>query len=579
MNSCARWWRCFGLRVSICTLFWLLLSPAASLAEPSEASQPGVKTPDAEGPGEVESPASGRCRGFDCVQQYVQRSDPSYAWQDTGLRLSGVDIATRVRWRGYVLNMTSQQWLSPEEVDFPLWWHLLIVVVPERLERPDWASLALEFGFTKSDGSLVRIDNRRANSWELDTIEDSITIDSTNLSDKRAELTMVAARAASVAAQTRALGAVLLNLPNAYETFEADPQHKRRAMDSLRSFAYGSFLQHRSEPERMVDLPMVKAVVKALDTITAFTSSEAVSSEPARRFGVIGASKLGLTTWMAAAADARIEAIAPLAMHAAFEDTAPPDDEAAMLSHMYPHKPGLEKMLAAAQVFSSYGEVFEVMKNEPQAYQEFAAVVDPTRWADRLQVPMLWAMSANDEVLPCTSLDAPRRHLRQFEERASFLQVANCEHGEVINCALPSIVALFRGVLLRAGRPPRLDGVLDDAADTVHLHLAGGTPPPIRVQRWDAVAATAGPAGQQQRQRPDFVASRFAAEAVHQTGPGSWNWIARSRPPVNSSASSTALFVEAAFEWPEPGFTFTVSTPVLITNSPQQARGIAGESE
>ena len=50
------------------------------------------------------------CRGHDCLQNYVERPEPSYRWEDLGLRLEGED------WTGYVLNFTSQQWLSPHLV-------------------------------------------------------------------------------------------------------------------------------------------------------------------------------------------------------------------------------------------------------------------------------------------------------------------------------------------------------------------------------------------------------------------------------------------------------------------------------
>ena len=52
------------------------------------------------------------CRGHDCLQSYVDRPEPSYRWEDLGLRLEGEDGD----WTGYVLNFTSQQWLTPEVV-------------------------------------------------------------------------------------------------------------------------------------------------------------------------------------------------------------------------------------------------------------------------------------------------------------------------------------------------------------------------------------------------------------------------------------------------------------------------------
>lgn len=35
---------------------------------------------------------------------------------------------------GYVLNMTSQKWLDESIVTRPIWWHILVVVVPDNVQ-------------------------------------------------------------------------------------------------------------------------------------------------------------------------------------------------------------------------------------------------------------------------------------------------------------------------------------------------------------------------------------------------------------------------------------------------------------
>ena len=52
------------------------------------------------------------CSGLACLQDYVARPEPSYRWEDLGLRLEGEEGD----WTGYVLNFTSQQWLTPAVV-------------------------------------------------------------------------------------------------------------------------------------------------------------------------------------------------------------------------------------------------------------------------------------------------------------------------------------------------------------------------------------------------------------------------------------------------------------------------------
>ena len=54
------------------------------------------------------------CAGYDCLKEYIDKPDENYAWTDTGIRLQGLDPLHLRRWDGYVLNFTSQQWLTPE---------------------------------------------------------------------------------------------------------------------------------------------------------------------------------------------------------------------------------------------------------------------------------------------------------------------------------------------------------------------------------------------------------------------------------------------------------------------------------
>merc|ERR1712013_445571 len=90
------------------------------------------------------------CHGYECLKEYVERPDSAYRWEDTGHRLVVGDYLGRGGWTGYYLNLTSQQWLTEEETSHPLWWHILVVVVPDHLEVLDIAGLWITDGDNKN---------------------------------------------------------------------------------------------------------------------------------------------------------------------------------------------------------------------------------------------------------------------------------------------------------------------------------------------------------------------------------------------------------------------------------------------
>ena len=80
--------------------------------------------------------------------------------------------------------------------------------------------------------------------------------------------------------------------------------------DDFIAYTWNKFLRTGDErwPAR---LPMTKSAVRAMDAVTAFTTSPAGGGHAATRFVVSGASKRGWTTWATAAVDSRVIAIAP----------------------------------------------------------------------------------------------------------------------------------------------------------------------------------------------------------------------------------------------------------------------------
>ena len=61
------------------------------------------------------------------------------------------DYEGRGGWTAYYLNMTSQTWLTAEQVSRPEWWHVMVVVVPNTIRVKDTAILWITDGSNKDD--------------------------------------------------------------------------------------------------------------------------------------------------------------------------------------------------------------------------------------------------------------------------------------------------------------------------------------------------------------------------------------------------------------------------------------------
>ena len=64
------------------------------------------------------------------LDDYISAFDPNYAYEL--VRTVPGSVSTT-----YVLTLTSQKWLTEEEVNHPLWTHWVVVVLPKTIERSD----------------------------------------------------------------------------------------------------------------------------------------------------------------------------------------------------------------------------------------------------------------------------------------------------------------------------------------------------------------------------------------------------------------------------------------------------------
>ena len=176
-----------------------------------------------------------QCEGYNCLKQYVEKEDLNYSWNDTGIRLHGLDPLHFVRWTGYVLNFTSQQWLTPEDTSRSLWWHILVIIVPREVEYPDTPFLWI----TGQDNDEDPIPT--ATSYDMIVAGD-------------------------FAVQTKTVGAALFQVPNQPIKFQYDPFNETRREDAIVAYTWWHYINDpESNAEWLLNLPMTKASVRAMD--------------------------------------------------------------------------------------------------------------------------------------------------------------------------------------------------------------------------------------------------------------------------------------------------------------------------
>ena len=211
----------------------------------------------------VGCPASSRGQET-ALDRYVAAADPSYHY-------NLINTVAGDGYTGYVLEMTSQNWRTPAEVDRPIWTHWLTIVRPEH-------------SVTSTSLLLVSGGSNEKPPPQMNPI-----------------LTQLALTTNSVISELRMV-------PNQPLVFTGDSA--KRTEDAITAYSWQKFLATGDETWP-VRLPMTKSVVRAMDTISSFCGSPGGGGVLVNKFVVGGASKRGWTAWTVAAVDNRVVAIIP----------------------------------------------------------------------------------------------------------------------------------------------------------------------------------------------------------------------------------------------------------------------------
>ena len=324
------------------------------------------------------------------LDDYVAAPDTNYSFRVVSTT-QGKDYST------HVLEMTSQRWLTTNEVDRPLWKHWMVLVRPEVVESTN----ALLFISGGANGGNP---------------------------PKSADDTLV-----QIARATKSVLAELKMVPNQPLVFAGETEGRKE--DSLIAYTWDKFLRTRDSkwPAR---LPMTKSAVRAMDTVTAFCASGEGGKVKVTGFVVAGGSKRGWTTWTTAAVDRRVVAIIPVVIDVL-------NIEPSMLHHYAAYG-------FWAPAIGDY-TAFRIMDwtGTPE-YHTLMKIVEPYQYRHRFTMPKFIVNAAGDQFfLP----DSSQFYFNDLPGVKYLRYVPNADHSLKGSDAYETLQACYNAVLYNVHLP------------------------------------------------------------------------------------------------------------------------------
>ncbi len=353
------------------------------------------------------------------LDRYVHTPDPAYKWE----------LAKTIPGQGYtayVLNMTSQNWMTPAEVDRTEWKHWVTIVKPDTVE---------------SDIALLMITGGNNNSGVPDKV-DPFT--------------------ASIAVKTKTVTVELRMIPNQPLSFFGES--RKRTEDAIIAFTWKKYLETGDErwPAR---LPMTKSAVRAMDATQEFLAGEQGGKVKVARWVVTGGSKRGWTTWTTGITDKRVIAIMPVVI-----------DLLNMQASFTHHWRAYGFWAPAVNDYVEHG----VMDWQgSRQYDALMKLVEPYSYRDRITIPKYIVNSAGDQFfLP----DSSQFYFKDLKGEKYLRYVPNSDHGVTRRTdAGESLATYYESIVKNWKRPEFSWTISNEGKITVKCKDK-----PVAVKLWQA---------------------------------------------------------------------------------------------
>ena len=340
------------------------------------------------------------------LDRYIARPDLHF-------RYDQYHSETKPLYTTWFLEMTSQQWRSPGEVDRSVWTHQVMITVPRLFTAKKRKTAILVIDGGGNDSPPPRDTDSQA------------------------------------AAMATVLGApvvVLKQIPNQPLAF-ADEQPLTRSEDALIAYTLDRFMRDPLDDTWPAQLPMTKAVVRAMDTAQQFLAAKSIRID---HFVLTGGSKRGWTAWLAAAVDSRVKAIAPASID--FLNLGPQIRHQCEAYGFYP------------EAIRDYAALDVLSQAQTPAGVALTGIIDPFAYRQRYTLPKFMVNAAGDQYfMP----DSSRFYYGDLPKPKWLRYSPNTDHAQN-TAAWLSGVAWAKQVL--DNKPlPRLDWTFDRDASEIRV--------------------------------------------------------------------------------------------------------------
>ncbi len=329
--------------------------------------------------------------GRTALDDYVHKPDPAFAWKV-------VHTDKQPGFTTYVLDLTSQNWRTTDDVDRTTWKHWLVIVRPDKAVSNTGMLL---IGGGDNDGDAPK---------------------------KAGDIVQ------KLALGTNSVVAELETVPNQPLRF-AGSEDKKRYEDDIVAYTWAKYMK-TLDPTWLARCPMVKSAVRAMDAMTACLGGLDEGAIKVDRFVVAGGSKRGWTTWLTGAVDPRVVAIVPIVIDAV--------NVKVSMRHHY------EAYGFWAPAVDDYVNHKIMDQQDSPEYAKLLELVDPYSYRHRLKMPKYIVNSSGDQFfLP----DSSQFYFDDLLGEKYLRYVPNSDHSLRDTDAVESIGIYYNAILEGTPRP------------------------------------------------------------------------------------------------------------------------------